>query len=93
MPVIHCISNFQGTSSKKSQDTANGSFFCFTSAFTSRYFLELLRLHSTSEKDFSFSTDSHTPTPHSLPIPPQWPKSAKFEKSCLSMLPQIYLQK
>ena len=27
MPVIHCISNFQGTSSKKSQDTANGSFF------------------------------------------------------------------
>ena len=49
--TLYCISSFQGTS-KKSQDTANGSFCCFTSAFTSRYFLQFFRLHSKSEKDF-----------------------------------------
>ena len=49
--TLYCISSFQGTS-KKSQDTATGSFCCFTSAFTSRYFLQFFRLHSKSEKDF-----------------------------------------
>ena len=70
MPVMHCVSSFKGTSSKKLQDTANASFFCFTSAFTSRYFLELLRLHSTLKKIFLFNrfTDPPHPTPSLYPL-------------------------
>ena len=50
MPVLHCISRFEGTSYNKLQDMTTSSFTacCFTSAFTSaRYhFLQLFRTWS-----------------------------------------------
>ena len=60
MPILNCISSFEGSSYKRLQDIATSSFFsCYftiTSAFTSAdiFFLRLvLELHSTlSEKRF-----------------------------------------
>ena len=56
MPVLHCISRFEGTSYQKLHDTATSSFVsCFTSAFTSPdiFFYNFLEFHlALSEKRF-----------------------------------------
>ena len=50
-PILHCVSNFEGTSYTVLQDTASMSFIscCFPSAFTSAdiIFYNFMELYST----------------------------------------------
>ena len=74
MPVLHCISRFEGTSYNKLQDMTTSSFTacCFTSAFTSADII----FYNFSERDLKLFKkgflsqisffDRFTQTPYSL---------------------------
>ena len=93
MPVLQCISSFEGTSYPILQDIATSSFIscCFKSVFTSAdiIFYNFSELESKlSKKTFSsriFFFNELTQIPLS-PSPLQ-PKSTKRNESFLSMLP------
>ena len=86
MPVLHCHSNFEGTSYKKLQDLTTSSFIscCFTSADI--IFYNFSELDSKLSKKYFCHKLSFfigfTQTSHPL----KWPKSANMTKVFLSTL-------
>ena len=89
-PIWHCISCFEGTSYEKLQDTATSCFICccFISDFTSAdiTFNTFLELHSVLSEKRSSSQIFLFQQIYPNPPPPERPKSAKCDKSFLSML-------
>ena len=72
MPLLHCISSFEGTSYKNIPDNAMSPIICccFTSAFTSEdvIFHKFLECYSTFTS-FPFLMDSLNPPYPNIPRP------------------------